>query len=291
MAIEALSYFGVSVQDPGAWMTFGTDVLGLMVADEAHRLRADQRAWRIDVRESEADDISFAGFEVADQAALDRMQQHLRGHGIDVASGDEGLADDRGVVDLITCKDPDGLVIEIFHGASERFEKPFNSPQGVDQFVMGDQGLGHIVIGCSDVDATRRFYADGLGFRLSDVIRMTMGGGGGGGGRLELEFYHCNPRHHTLALVPVLSGKRLRHFMLQVKNMNDVGFALDRALAAGTPIAATLGRHTNDHMISFYANTPAGFEVEFGYGARTVDEETWRTALYHAPSTWGHQRG
>jgi len=289
MAVEALSYFGVSVDNREDWLKFGIEVLGLMPAggeNGGNRLRADHRDWRIDVAKGEADDISFAGLEVAGQAALDHMHRHLLNQGIDVSPGDKGLAANRGVVDLIICKDPDGLDIEIFHGASERFETPFRSPRGVDHFVMGDQGLGHIVLGCNDIGASRRFYADGLGFRLTDVIRMEIGGG-----CLELEFYHCNPRHHTLALVPVLAGKRLRHFMLQVDSMNEVGFALDRAVAAGAPIAATLGRHTNDHMISFYANTPAGFEVEFGYGARTIDEESWHTALHHAPSTWGHKRG
>jgi hypothetical protein len=32
-------------------------------------------------------------------------------------------------------------------------------------------------------------------------------------------------------------------------------------------IAQTLGRHTNDRIVSFYARTPSGFEVEFGFGA------------------------
>ncbi len=290
MAVQALSYFGVSVKRLDNWMKFGTDVLGLMVADDgdgANRLRADHRAWRIAANQGEEDDIAFAGFEVADATALARIHQHLLSQNIEVIAGKPDLAADRGVIDLILCQDPDGLDIEIFHGAAERFEKPFLSPQGVQGFVMADQGLGHIVLGTNDIAATRRFYMDGLGFRLSDVIRMEIPSAG----PLELEFYHCNPRHHTLALVPVRTGKRLRHFMLQAKSMDDVGFAHDRVLAAGAPVAATLGRHTNDHMISFYAQTPAGFEVEFGYGARTVDDDNWHVALHHKPSTWGHKRG
>jgi biphenyl-2,3-diol 1,2-dioxygenase len=83
----------------------------------------------------------------------------------------------------------------------------------------------------------------------------------------DMEFFHCNPRHHTLALVPLPAPKQLHHFMLQAQSIDDVGFALERAGAAKVPITATLGRHTNDHMVSFYARTPSGFDVEFGYGA------------------------
>jgi biphenyl-2,3-diol 1,2-dioxygenase len=105
-----------------------------------------------------------------------------------------------------------------------------------------------------------------------------------------MEFLHCNPRHHTLALLPVPAPKRLHHFMLQAHTMDDVGFALERAEAAQVPLTATLGRHTNDHMVSFYLRTPSGFEVEFGHGARTVDDATWRVARHDAPSSWGHKR-
>ena len=43
--------------------------------------------------------------------------------------------------------------------------------------------------------------------------------------------------------------------------------SMERAQAAQVPVTATLGRHTNDRMVSFYVRTPAGFEVEFGFGA------------------------
>jgi biphenyl-2,3-diol 1,2-dioxygenase len=106
---------------------------------------------------------------------------------------------------------------------------------------------------------------------------------------LELEFYHCNPRHHTLALAPVPTPKRLHHFMLQAATLDDVGFALDRVAAAKVPLTNTLGKHTNDHMVSFYARTPSGFEVEYGWGAREVGP-TWRVAHHDRVSIWGHQR-
>ncbi|MBN9634385.1 MAG: VOC family protein, partial [Actinobacteria bacterium] len=49
-----------------------------------------------------------------------------------------------------------------------------------------------------------------------------------------LEFYHCNARHHTLALIPAPMPKRMHHFMLQANTLDEVGFALDRAAKAGS---------------------------------------------------------
>ncbi len=73
--------------------------------------------------------------------------------------------------------------------------------------------------------------------------------------------------------------------------MDDVGSTLYLAQDEGVEIASTLGRHTNDHMLSFYMRTPSGFEVEYGWGARTVDDAVWHVQRHQAPSIWGHRRG
>jgi biphenyl-2,3-diol 1,2-dioxygenase len=254
--------------------------------DVERRVRTDAQAWRIALHAGPQDDIAYAGFEVAGACELDEMRNRLRDAQITCRDGDAALAQARGVTGLITCSDPDGLPIEIYFGPAERTETPFASPAAVSGFVTGDQGLGHIVLTTKDIDASRHFYQDTLGFRLSDIIHMQIKPDFS----FEMEFFHCNPRHHTLALMPVPAPKRLHHFMLQANTIDDVGFGLERAEAAQVPITATLGRHTNDHMVSFYARTPSGFEVEFGCGARTVDDATWRVARHDKPSSWGHKR-
>lgn len=70
--------------------------------------------------------------------------------------------------------------------------------------------------------------------------------------------------------------------------LDDVGFALDRVARCGVALRNSPGRHTNDHLVSFYAATPSGFEVEFGTGARTVDDEDWSVVSHEKISTWGH---
>ena len=55
----------------------------------------------------------------------------------------------------------------------------------------GEGGLGHIVLIVPDLEAATEFYVRLLGFRHSDDIESG----------LKLRFLHCNPRHHTVALV------------------------------------------------------------------------------------------
>jgi len=78
--------------------------------------------------------------------------------------------------------------------------------------------------------------------------------------------------------------------MLEVNALDDVGLAYDRAQDHGVIIEQSLGRHPNDRMFSFYAQTPSGFQFEFGYGGRVVNDETWQPTTYHQISEWGHRR-
>jgi 2,3-dihydroxybiphenyl 1,2-dioxygenase len=290
MSISALGYLGFEVGNLDAWTNFAGDVLGMMPAADAEgakRFRVDSQAWRLDLREGASDDLAFAGFEVAGECELREMVKHLRTAGVTVSEGGSELARERGVCELIGCEDPDGLRIELYYGATLATERPFVSPAGVSGFVTGRQGLGHIVLGTQKIDEARVFYRDMLGFRLSDYIHMRLAPEFA----IDLEFYHCNARHHTLALapLPVPPPKRIHHFMLQAETIDDVGFALDRATKARVPISAGLGRHSNDEMISFYAQTPSGFDVEFGYGALEVNDETWRVSRHDKGSSWGHR--
>lgn len=288
MAVSALGYFGVSVSDLDAWRAFGTNILGLELAgDDAAglRFRADEAPWRIAVEPGGADDLSFAGFEAESESELESLASRLRASGFAVEE-DPALAEQRGVARLLRTSDPDGLRCELYHGREARAATPFRSPLDVSAFVTDGRGIGHLVIAVSDIAAARRFYEELLGFRLSDSIDMNIGPVS-----LRAIFLHCNPRHHSLALVPIAMPRRLHHFMLQVAEFDDVGEALDRVKKAGIRIASTLGKHSNDHMLSFYMETPSGFEVEYGYGAREIDDSVWVPEIYDTTSLWGHDRG
>nr|ART38395.1 G447 [uncultured bacterium] len=286
MSIKTLGYMGFAVSDVAAWRSFLTQKLGLMDAgttDNGDLFRVDSRAWRIAVQQGEVDDLAYAGYEVADAAGLAQMADKLKQAGIAVTTGDASLARRRGVTGLITFADPFGLPLEIYYGASELFEKPFLPGAAVSGFLTAEQGLGHFVRCVPDSDKALTFYTDVLGFRLSDVIHMKLGPDV----TVPAYFLHCNERHHTLAIAAFPLPKRIHHFMLEVASLDDVGFAYDRIDADGL-ITSTLGRHTNDHMVSFYAATPSGLEVEYGWSARTVDR-SWSVVRHDSTSMWGHK--
>ena len=62
-------------------------------------------------------------------------------------------------------------------------------------------------------------------------------------------------------------------------------------LDAGGRIGVTLGRHINDEVTSFYANSPSGFMVEYGWGGRVIEPEGWQPSeVMFGPSLWGPDR-
>ncbi|NIS34479.1 MAG: hypothetical protein GWO04_33045 [Actinobacteria bacterium] len=136
------------------------------------------------------------------------------------------------------------------------------------------------------MEASLRFYRDGLGLRPSDFIDLDMGDGT----PTSVAFLHAGPRHHSLALVPISAPRRLHHFMLEVRSPDDVGSTYDVCRDRGVPIAMELGKHTNDGMFSFYMESPSGFQVELGSGGVLVDDATWQVRRYDSASVWGHHR-
>jgi 2,3-dihydroxybiphenyl 1,2-dioxygenase len=283
--VQALGYLEVGVSSLADWRTYAQDVLGVACIDagDALHLRYDEACWRIRLVETGEDDIRCAGFEVGAVADLAALRRRLEEQGIEVNEATAAEAAARGVARLLACRDPFGVRVELYVG-DRRAPYAFVSARGVSGFVTGGQGLGHMVLAGAEAPREETFYVRGLGFRLSDHIVL-----GPPGRQLTLTFLHCNPRHHTLALAPVPSPKRLNHIMLQVASFDDVGYGLDRARSAGVEITSSLGKHTNDRMISFYMRTPSGFDVEYGFGGVEIDDATWQPATHHATSFWGHK--
>src|SRR5581483_7178661 len=136
-------------------------------------------------------------------------------------------------------------------------------------------GLGHVVVWAERLQPAMQFYTEVLGMKLSDFIDWEVAPGRA----TNAAFFHCNPRHHSLAIITRPNPPRLlHHLMIQLKDLNDVGSAMYLCQDAGVPITSSIGHHTNDHMTSFYMRTPSGFEIEYGWGARIIDDATWTVA-------------
>jgi 3,4-dihydroxy-9,10-secoandrosta-1,3,5(10)-triene-9,17-dione 4,5-dioxygenase len=275
-----------------AWRQYGLKVLGMVegkgAVPGALYLRMDDFPARLVIVPGDKDRLLVSGWETANAAELQEIRTSLDNAGVPYKEGTAEQVQDRRVDELVIFEDPSGNTLEAFHGAALEHRRVV-SPYG-HRFVTGEQGLGHVVLSTDDDDASLRFYRDVLGFRLRDSMRLPpqMMGRPADGPPAWLRFFGCNPRHHSLAFLPMPTSSGIVHLMIEVENSDDVGLALDRALRKKVPMSATLGRHVNDLMLSFYMKTPGGFDIEFGCEGRQVEDSEWVARESTAVSLWGH---
>lgn len=281
--VAGLGYVIVDATNIEAWHAFACDLLGLqavVATPDRLLLRADHKAYRIDIRRASVDGVSVIGWEVPGPRELQTVAGQLDAIGYSVKHpGPEAVAE-RLVSGLVEFDDPSGQRVELFWGLKEDRQR-FVSPTGA-RFVTNAGGLGHVFQMVGDGDAYPRLYCDTLGFRLSDVIEFAPG--------VAATFLHTNERHHSFAYA-ALPGMPtgVGHLMLEVDDLDTVGRAWDRVRDGAAPLVLDFGKHTNDEMLSFYVKTPSGFEIEYGYGGRRIDDATWTPARYDAASFWGHR--
>jgi 3,4-dihydroxy-9,10-secoandrosta-1,3,5(10)-triene-9,17-dione 4,5-dioxygenase len=276
MGVRSLGYLRLGSDDLDAWKVFAVDFLGLMrVADGddgSLRFRMDKYPPRLVVAPAEQPVTSAIGFEVVDRRELGRLVDDVRATGTDVREGTDDECAARRVTGFVAFDDPGGNPVELFYGPV--FDHvPVDTPT-VGEFVTGPLGMGHAIVSAEDVMSTVDFYIDVLGF----VERNTMG---------STVFLGCNPRHHTFGVGRRRGPGRLLHFMVEVATLDDVGLALDRARRLDVPMMNTLGKHTNDDMVSFYVYSPERIAVEFGWNGLLVHDETPTYEITDG-AYWGH---
>jgi 2,3-dihydroxybiphenyl 1,2-dioxygenase len=268
---------GIESTDVDAWASFATEFLGMPSQRDGDRLRLrmDERVYRFEIRSGEAVRLAWLGWEVGSAADLASLEQRLGSVGIETTHGSADDAKDRGVVDLIRFNDPAGNRLEAFYGQEADF-RPLILTRPMDGYLTDELGMGHAVIGVRDYREAFDFYVGVLGFKVSDTFKNF------------IAFLHCNPRHHSLALVGT-DEPGLRHVMLETRSIDDVGSAIDIAKKRGE-LTRTLGRHTNDKAVSFYVETPGGWEIEYGWSGLQLDDEVAIVRQLAGPtSLWGHE--
>ena len=287
-SIVQLGYIVLAVSDLPEWEHFAVDMMGLQAGKRdagSVSLRMDEYTQRIVLTKGEQDDLAVVGWELASEADLLDYVERLNGMGVQLMRGDPELAHRRDVQDIFVGTDPNGVTLEFYWGPALAAE-PFKSSVLTSSFLAGSRGMGHVLLAVAAKEATDDFYQRILGMKLSDCIREEIAPGM----VIDATFLHVNPRHHSLAYAPLPPVKRIHHIMIEVSDIDDVGLAYDRCLAAGLPIEMGLGKHSNDQMFSFYVRTPSGFSIEYGWGGIEIDDSTWKAKTYSQLSNWGHSR-
>jgi len=118
--------------------------------------------------------------------------------------------------------------------------------------------LGHAVIYVADIERSKRFYTDVLGFKVSDEYPSSMPPNG------AMVFLRCNGDHHCLALVGGKDGgpgKSLHHLAFELATLDEVFRARDHLKAAGAQFVFE-GRRRAGCQVSVEFLDPDGHHLE-----------------------------
>ncbi|MSP05719.1 MAG: biphenyl 2,3-dioxygenase [Acetobacteraceae bacterium] len=282
MSIQALGYVAIGSSRLEDWSDFATGLLGMQRVERGNAavaFRMDDRQQRLLVDRALGEGAHVFGWEVADAATLDTLAARLEAASTKVTRGSAALASQRCVRDVICFTDPLGNPLEAFWGGAAD-DRPFTPGRTISGFRTGALGMGHAVLMVKRLDDALPFYRDTLGFKVSDYLTKPFHG----------YFFHVNARHHSFAMLET-GQNAMHHMMVELFSLDDVGQGYDIALGEKGRVMTTLGRHPNDLVTSFYAKSPSGFMVEYGWGGREVDDTTWQVSeLTIGPSLWGHDR-
>ncbi|MFM0341846.1 VOC family protein [Paraburkholderia fungorum] len=287
-AIHSIHEFVFSVPDlreaERFYTSFGLDVreepggLGLYTFDNPHRwgrvLQGDSKRLRW---------LALGIFE-KDRAAF---EERLRVHGVRRIAAPAD-ADAAGV----WFEGPDGLAMQLVVAEkcspdrkSMRVYPPELSGYGrapcrSQVTAVRPAHLSHVLLFTRDVDATRRFYADALGLRLSDHSGSI------------IAFMHTphGSDHHLIAFASS-DGVGLHHTSWDVPSIDDVALGSEQMSRAGFAEGWGLGRQVLGSNYFRYVRDPWGSYAEYSFDIDFIPAGTQWRAGDHPPEdslyVWG----
>jgi hypothetical protein len=167
---------------------------------------------------------------------------------------------------------------------------PYNGPGRADRGTSRAPGilregpvrprkLGHVVIGSVDQQATQKFFIEGVGLKVSDLVPGLAA------------FMRCSTDHHNV-LVTNAPVNYLHHTSWQVDDIDEIGRGA-MAMLAGHPERHVwgLGRHHIGSNFFWYLKDPAGnFSEYYSDLDCIVEDALWTPQVWEAAKglyNWG----
>jgi catechol 2,3-dioxygenase-like lactoylglutathione lyase family enzyme len=191
----------------------------------------------------------------------------------------EPIAGFRAVVEVLPELEQPAVPPTPYNGPG-RADRPDTRAPGLHRDgAVRPRKLGHVVIGSTDQAATQRFFTDGLGFKISDVVPSIA------------SFMRCSTDHHNV-LVQQAPLNFLHHTSWQVDDVDEIGRGA-MAMLEKDPARHVwgLGRHYVGSNFFWYLKDPAGnFSEYYSDIDCIVDDALWEPGVFEGPKSlysWG----
>jgi catechol 2,3-dioxygenase-like lactoylglutathione lyase family enzyme len=271
--VTSLRHVDVAVPDFDQTLDFYSGVWGLKrqdgdkdVAFLAAEASPEQFIYRI--RKADEKRLDLVAFGAESRTDVDALATSLAEAGVKLVSEPADLQTPGGGYGF-RFFDPDGRVVEVSADVQQRAARDVGAREAIPV------GLNHVVFNSPNRKEVQTFYAEKLGFKLSDWIPF-------------MGFYRCNANHHSLAIA---DGEvaTLNHVAFEVGSIDDMMRGAGRVLKDGRArVMMGPGRHSAGDNTFYYFFDPQGNVSEYTAEVEQIlDERAW-TPREHAPADmWG----
>jgi catechol 2,3-dioxygenase-like lactoylglutathione lyase family enzyme len=271
--VTSLRHVDVAVPDFEQTVEFYSGVWGLKRVDGdkdiaflAAEGSAEQFVYR--VRKAEEKRLDLIAFGADSAEDVDELASELANAGVRFVS-EPGSMQTPGGGYGFRFFDPDGRVVEVSAGVEQRQAREVESREGIPV------ALNHVVLNSANRKEVEAFYAEKLGFKLSDWIPF-------------MGFYRCNANHHSLAIA---DGEvaTLNHVAFEVRSIDDMMRGSGRVMKDGRArILMGPGRHSAGDNTFYYFFDPQGNVSEYTAEVeQIVDEGAWTPHEHPPTDMWG----
>lgn len=274
---DRLGYVALNVSDIERSIGFYRDVVGLELCERtASRafFRCSNHHHDLVLAEG-ATGVSRISWKMANYDALDALRHKFEDLGVPVYAVSEAEQTEFGISNAFRMVEP------ISKAPFEFFTDMEISPGTFEAKHTKLVRLGHVVIYAPDSAALERWMVEEMNFRVSDRVDN----------RTTLLRCFPNPLHHSLGIASASVGG-FHHLNFMVRDVDDIGAAMNRLKQAEAPIVFGPGRHPTSNSIFLYFTDPDGFTVEYSFGMEKFPEVTPREArtlpnVLESADAWG----
>lgn len=267
IAVKRLRHVRLATPDLERLIAYYQDVIGLaVVAREASRafLATESGQLALVLERGPEAGLASLAFDVAPQVQLTELKR---------------LLDDKGVAAELAADPTPGSTASLrFHDGDGKSIELYSDCHFYDNRAplagVAPLKLGHVACYTTDPQAISRFYADLLGFRVSDWIED------------RFVFMRCNHEHHTVNFTRGPDA-RMHHLAFELRDAAHMHRAGD--ILGGHRVTILWGpvRHGPGHNVAMYHRDPDGNAVELFYDLDCMTDEELG---FYDPRPWHRDR-
>jgi catechol 2,3-dioxygenase-like lactoylglutathione lyase family enzyme len=268
--ITHLRHVDLAIPDYERQLAFYTGTWGLttVAADTGIAFLAAEGSperYIIRLRKDADKRLDLVAFGAATSQDVDTIAGRLVANHVRLAAEPGTLATEGGGYGL-RFFDVDGRTVEISSDVATRAHRKIEERESIPV------RLSHVVLNCTDPDATAGWYSDMLGFRLSDTLAGPEMG-------TVMNFMRCSPRHHSVAFArgPHVS---LHHVSFELRGIDEFMRGAGRVLRSGSRMVWGPGRHLAGANTFAYFLDPQRNTIEYTTELAELDEDTWHPHVY-----------